>query len=1582
MAGSLVREEMKKMGKPAANMSALSVALMGHALASQEDGPAIQVDTEDEDWKTVVSTVKSGGPKSWFAKKVDFTFNDAHFLGRVGYSVQGGVVPLFDGAAIDLSVADLTAKDPKKAEPDPKMGNPAANQNWIVGRGGLLVLAPIGTESAIPVITDQVIVTEKGLVTEATKPMHFKKGEQEIEAQRIELSDTIAVLYGIQVKRDGADESERYRTEAVITGAGLTLVPDGEGYAPQNEQSAQEPEGIQVTPVNETMEAIADVVSDVTNLVSDEGRIEVGIAKEDADTEEGGFGAVFDAGKMNLVLGYRTKELAPEEEDPLWDQFLDTVKEKSSEQAKELLKAFMEGNGPEKTLEFFQKKWTALKSIYDGFSSQELKDSWAAFPSTVRSLFRNQLTEGDLTSYMEKLVPTGPIKDLIGIEEKEEETSLLSTEQNGTIPLAVIPIFPGFVDFSVNLVPGYQFSAFVTGGATNMRALWNLEEEQPANILLRAGVQGSLSLEANARLAAGVEVLLQGFAELYAKAALEGNIKPEDGALALNGTTDSVAIALDVNLPVKRMKDGSIDQAGDLSATLKGGLDLTGEVGARAGVESTLFLWKKTLWEKTFAKWNLLTIDMCLGLTKSPTPSLFSGWNLNEAAISVDSGFKDAFTKRNTAGRKYGLYEPKTVSSDNYKDIMENFQTVLRLLEDFAAASEGGDTAFAISTRGDDGLPATIDQMGQQLEQINNSMVTVWVRAQNELEYLEGAIQERGQSSYVKRQRNSAEESRARHESRLSYLGQWNEETHGNLLDYYDLHASNPGSGFREAMYAKAKDDLRTYEEIVRYERSRYDEKTRHHFERIQVLEQMKAQQKPEEEIKEAYYNEMGASRVKGQHAALQNTRTLLDYEYARMLEKTKAARESRTDVLKLSAQKGDRLAFLKAYADDYMGSRRLTDAEVFSFGDSDILLNYEKQKFYEDVKAKEGDLAMLNAAEAGRELAKQDPEADGGRLTNQFRSALKGQDKRVPDLAAKFGKELYRTATLDDLIAIRIEKTQGEAGKRLGEYRSGNPQAASGSASGQLEEIFGGKIKKHQAMERFRGWLDKRETPELVSALTIEILLDYARLRQGKSSNPEMEASEIRYLTRGQTAMAAAPAGEARAVEEEYIEGYFKLYSKTEELYRKALKGGRIMNLPLMDMAFSDASEDPVYGALEELKEAGAPDYKALLTYLSLVENENDAKEEINEHQKRKAEASPLDYQDVHRFYESRVAEASDGRKKQGGHYERYERLRDMHQKGGSYEQLLAEYAALGAGRGYRGYLVDSLKTGRIGEKDISIEMVLEVEDRRVKRFGEKHIERLDMINQMSDEGKGYDEIFDQYQATVTSQGGQIKKVLHRKSRYERQMNKQEINADQLISYERFRAEEAGRKHAARLRSLLDLPEDSDTFMTEPLRLPPEEREAKRKDYLEKAKRFKKSDLPADPDKDRFMEELRSRPAEELKKSLLEYETGRRNHYDEKLAELERSQAEIERMRNDLKAMVAECHAMSSALINIRTQPSMIQTELGRFKEAAAYLEAHKDPKAEKEKLDAMRGRAFDRADAAMKAMNEMEAAETRSGT
>ncbi|MFR8166212.1 MAG: hypothetical protein ACLU8D_09715, partial [Enterocloster sp.] len=144
--------------------------------------------------------------------------------------------------------------------------------------------------------------------------------------------------------------------------------------------------------------------------------------------------------------------------------------------------------------------------------------------------------------------------------------------------------------------------------------------------------------------------------------------------------------------------------------------------------------------------------------------------------------------------------------------------------------------------------------------------------------------------------------------------------------------------------------------------------------------------------------------------------------------------------------------------------------------------------------------------------------------------------------------------------------------------------------------------------------------------------------------------------------------------------------------------------------------------------------------------------------------------------------------------------------------------YEEMGAGNGYKEFLLKSIKDGQIDGRQVTREDLMELEGRRVDRIGEKHLTRIDLIHQVQDQEGSYEEIYGRYMAQVEQDDPglwkTIKNTIGKESRFERTMNKKDSGADELIAYEKMRAEEVGLKHADRLRVLLGLSDGAEDFM------------------------------------------------------------------------------------------------------------------------------------------------------------------------
>lgn len=1553
MAGSLAVEKLNKMGKASGKMSALEIAALGKQLASGEQMTGLQMDADDADWKEVVTRAKSKGPGSWFASKVDFTLNGAHFLGKVGYSVYADVVPLFDGAALDLGGAGLEAVNPKKAEPNPALGSPASYKNWIVGTGGLLVLAPVGADNVVPVRTGEVVITEKGLTAQAEKPMEFRMGNKTVRSERMDFSDQVAVLYDVKVLEDGVEKEGKYRTEAALDGEGLCLferpVQEAEpGEEPQPAAFPEREQGI--------MGNLADGVADLAGQ-QEMTPILLGNEKESEEDDEDaeGFGARIDLQKGDITLGYE-KGLLDSEEDgdddgPIWDQVKDAAKDMAKDVAKDaLLKILEDGirKGDWAAVEqIFTEKWEEAKAIYDGFTSKELIDSWKLFPDTIKSIFRDRLPEEDVKSYMEKLVPTGPISQFLGMNDNEEQTAD-EKEEGGSkrIILADIPIFPPFIDFSVGLKPAYKFSAYFVADAENLYGLWKEKEDTPTNLAFRAGIRASLSLTADAALAAQIPFIIKGYGNIWAKAALDGAGVSPGGECLKIASGKNTALEIQAKLPLIKASDGSIKQAGNMDLDILGGFTLKGSVGASVGISSTILMWEKTLWEKTFGEWNLLAMALHLGVTKEATDSFLSGWSLSEASIKIagpGDGIGEAFLDQNTPGRKYGLYDPNPVSSREYEDIETNFLTAVRLLRDYAGVGDSSTERSLLMPAEEagenQGGPA--DQVLRMME-LQKEFLKVWVSAQNELEKMEEYLEALDNSKKEKRTLSRAEKAAKMHSERIEHMNTWAADSGVDVMMHYIAHPSKAGSGYLKDLDKQAMEEAITYEGIVDYERKRYSEKTKGMDERLALIQDMERQGKSNKEIYEAYKKKGGKQALKNK-AFFENTDALRVYEQSRLDITSKKPKE------RLEKVRGIEDNFFKEYV------KLLSQEELLLYGNTEWLLEYEKKALkkhgnkgnVEDYFTIQGQLALLESGATD----------DSARLIDQFRKKKKKKtEQKVPALSEIFGEEIYRTASVDDLIEMEFQKyVKGELGILLEQYREANPQAADRAET--LDQIFGDE--KGEALKKVSGYVDKAERADLAHYLTIELLMEYVNLLKQDKRTQEQAARQYQYLYRGLVKVEASPEKKRREVEEEYIVGFFERFDRfgVEEGYKEAFKKGTVANLSLMTAGFEDGSDHQRYQWLLEAKEKGISDYQILEEYLDKDGLLQGDKEDIIAYQREKGD---LSLEDAKRFYESRLHDDTN-------HLSRYEMIARLYSRQVPYDEILKQYEGqYQGGKGFSEAIKGKLKNGkrRVPQgtseslQDITLtkDEVLQFETERFERKTQKHTKRLALIDEMKAEGKSYQEILGAYENLARHDGTGLvakaktwlgdKKIIQFRTGFNKKLKEREYRTEELIAYEEMRKQQAGAGHAARLRALLGLNVDASDFMSAPLLSDEAERGAKRAEYLKHTKRFKKS-KELKQQAELKSDELLNRPDEVMKQSILDYEERRRKFYDDRVKDIREKHEKVRRMRDRLREMTKMCNSITNnlkdILTDVRKRPDSIFEKLKIFEESAVFTMEHR---------------------------------------
>lgn len=1519
------------------NMSALELAVQGKYRASgTQEMIRLEMDAADEDWTPLVRRARQNGPGSWFASKVDFTFNSARFIGKVGYPVQGGVFPLFDGAVMDVGDAEMRAEKPENAEPDPRMEPPTSYKNWVTGVGGLLVLAPAHADNIVPVRTDKFVVTESSITATAVKDLEFRRGELTIHAKRMDLSNQMVILYDVAVWQGNEDKSEDYQEIAAISGEGLSLFP-----ALVKNMPGRQPD-----------------------LLERAGK-----------TAEGSGGI-----SENLSAGKETEDQTNDkQEDPLWTQIAEALKKESKEQIKEALFNLLEGD-LDGAAKVFEDKWEQLKSIYDGFSSEDLQESWLKMPDKLKEIFTGKITkEDEIKAYLEKLAPTDQLVKFLGMgEDNDKALDNKESKSGAEIPLASIVLFPGLADFSILLKPAYHFSAYAKADAKNLYSLWNTKADAPAKLSLTAGIKGSLSLRAVAELAVGIPFLLKGFANLYAEAGLNGSLT--------KGETESAMLEAQVIFPVKRKPDGSFAQDGNLEGSLEGGLKLSGSVGTEGGIRSGILMWEKKLFEKEFGRWTLGAIHALIKVSKQPTGGIFSGWSLNEASLAIsgpETGFGAAFQENNTPEKKYGLYDPEIKESGKYAQIHEDFMYALEMLKQFASGST--DSSLIISTQQGEGVNQILDT----IEEIRSQFVLVWADGLREQEILLLSLDELENSGKYQREMEKTQESINKHSNRIYQVERMRGFDNTDVLQAY-TSISDPekrhraGGGYQKAMEEQAREKATDFDSIVAYERNRYQEVIKPHQNAIALVESLQNKEADGNPLLSdaeilSLYKERAGNEIEKHRALFQDSQAIIRFEEEQIRKKQGEKSSPDTYYQKIEELK-DKSQSPEEFALAYL--KKISNIDAIPYGTPALLLEYEK-----NFVKKTGALAEeFDQIQENRKKI-EDQSMTEQEAMEQFGGMKKKKGaKNPPELIDILGSDLYRTASIDDLLEVEL----GSSYTALRDYLAGdaeNPSDAGSIMADQAKklEIFGKKGIK-EAEKQYEAYIRELHLPELIPHMTIEMLWDYVC----EEKVNEREFSYVR-ASRVKIQELSKKPEDARKAELEAIEQYFSVFSGSRMAGRRKqeLAEGKETDLSMMLKALESGAgktreEQDRIDLLREAKKDGESSYSVMKKYLDAGGD----KKAVFNHQKEKAKQGRLTMEDIARFYEDMLSEKTYSKarnfaaeksmgimQKKASHYERWVQMNAMAESNVPYEDMIEAYRALGGGDNYGKYVKEKIKAGLLkdglaslsdGLTTFGIDKVMETERKKRDKNNlevNRRNARIDLVRKMEGEGKNYLEILAAYeQRARTDQEGKVGEVkalvsennlLTLKTEFEKSQ-KGEIKASDILVYERIAMKKDGEKHAERLRFLLGLPAASEEFLTAPLPTDDAVRMQRRADYLQESKRFKKSKA-VEASANEHLQQLLNRPAEEQRESILAYERERNKHYWEEWTGLEQKKQRLEAMREHLDSMAKICHTVTFNIQDIRQNPGNLWEKIEQFQKdmESVRLGKEKEERNQKERAE-----------------------------
>ena len=1205
------------------------------------------------------------------------------------------------------------------------------------------------------------------------------------------------------------------------------------------------------------------------------------------------------------------------------------------------------------------------------------------------------------------------LKQQLDDEESEEEDS---HGLSGTITLVSIPIVIPALYFAVELTPSFSYRLFANVSGENMSALYgdilkieqevDKEEEkkkattetastenstQPAKseepttaapksektvtpaqtetntapqnestpvdlknktakLRFSAGLRANLGLELEAKLAAGIPYIIEGAQSLFAAAKLTGDLDDDEKVLE--------AFA---EIPITRNDDKSYSFGKDeIKAGLTGGLALSGTVGTKTYAQSKLFGWEKVMWEKTFGEWKLMALNLNLQMTKKGgSTGFFGGWGLDEASVAVsgrDKGLGKAFTDANPEGKKYGLYniDEKLKNTEEYTNVQTNFKNAVAMLEEFAKLKDDADKALIIpKDPASSGLTDTINNM----QTVLNQFIRTWAEAQLELQNEEENLDEYLHTNIYISRDESAKEKVEDHSGRLSKLEEWNKKYNSEDMEESVKTGELEkiiGFGFKRALRDKVQQQEMSFERIAEYEKKRYREVTEKSDKRIKYLsDEIQKGVKPKDYERIAKeYTSMGGNAFSHKAQLVGRVEELLSFEtdqqlksqdearahenFARELEVSEAVKtakaKAREKALKEGSQdvvgeenKAGRAVFFEQYA------KQLDDIRALQYGDTDSLLAYEESRlehYSEKKKAKDKDLTPYLEADAQQHLT-------------QSRSD-------------EYNKELYRTATLEDLIEFERSINRGEIGDMLESYSDNNAQNLSGTEL--LDSIFADThdaSKKHtqEALDLFKERLDAEEPGEAAQFTTIAEMYAYTEKRLAAEKDTEKQDAlnkQLRYLK--SAGVMVETAGDNQEQEEiSLLKGFFRKYSDAAEHYHEDLIKGNIVNLQLMRHEFNNDKGNERLAELEGLSESDDKklDFEVLQEYLS---KKGADKEKLNEFLRKKQGDNGFTPEQIRRFHASRMAE-SNGHL--GTHIRRYSKLKQMDEEKKTYSQMIAAYQEMGGGDGYAEIIKEYMSKGKLygrNPTDMSIQDVMKFEQDRVIDAGAEHQKLLDYLDKYENKKTfkdllaGYEDMSNEI--TMSRARRFIDKhVKKQASAYEESKKDVKLTPQQMLQFEIDDKKSVGKVHMERLKKLYGRENIADDELDK--LIPPsdeEEKERRKKEYLKVAKRFKNGRDVQRAVRKRVEKICSSDKL--LYQELHEYEQNRKAHYEQIFQDLINVHSDMLTRIEKLKAQSEACRSVVINMEKIKNDPKDIFTmsRIAELKKVAEMPDTYAD--------------------------------------
>lgn len=609
----MAKNQMLEAKKSQRGPSAIDLAL-AHHMSEEGDAP-LEFETDSEmmdDEYSRLRTFLEQRRNQKTSNSVFFKVNSRAIMGSKGQHLQAGAIPLFQGAALDLTNADLIGEKRFMKPPEAS------------GVGGILVLAPQKFNQGLTLPVSSLKMKENFVDGEIqlNNRSGFHGNHVRLTAEKIHITMDEAEFVNPQmVYKTKEEESMVPIPEKVaITKDGFapTFLSETLRIAAPTQNAAETTDEQQATP--ETLEEMVNeemAANEPDHIVfqAGEGRFctKPNVRPRMKMTKYDGFSVQWKDGNLVAIISVGSKEyeLELEASEAYHTYFSDsiTIEAKDSFGLINGILSEMGVSGVETDdsdlcyygLEITEKGifYTSLKN---SALTTKIGDDWELKIGNTTSLEYSSNLLGnddeDDGSYYDLaktiLQYIGVIKQDEEEGENEEEAEEGDNHFNLNIPFFTFPLIPGLLSVDAKFAAGAAIGYKVGGSVNNLMGMLKKQQTETFGLDLSAALTGNAYAGFQVGITAGLSFFMNISGNIGAKIALSGS---EDGNNVLSAK---------VQTEFKKNRYGR-------PSLEKAVFDALGELRLRAIIDASLNAeilgWEKTLYSYTFKDWELAAIQ-------------------------------------------------------------------------------------------------------------------------------------------------------------------------------------------------------------------------------------------------------------------------------------------------------------------------------------------------------------------------------------------------------------------------------------------------------------------------------------------------------------------------------------------------------------------------------------------------------------------------------------------------------------------------------------------------------------------------------------------------------------------------------------------------------------------------------------------------------------------------------------------------------------------------------------------------------------------------------------------------------------